>query len=57
MKEDDFRSFAQLFADAVKNKTGVGEKVARFRGSFTHLGYCFEGEDLESLKGKLIETF
>jgi aminomethyltransferase len=56
MKEKDFESFAQLFADAVKGKS-VAEEVAKFRADFQTLHYCFDGKIPKSFKSKLLETF
>ena len=52
MKEDDFREFATLFAEAVHGRS-VGDEVARFRKRFLNLHYCFDQdypEDVEALK-------
>lgn len=57
MKEKDFRAFAPLFADAVRNVNKVGEEVAGFREKFLTMHYCFDGEVPDSLKKKLLETF
>ena len=57
MKEADFEVFAQLFADAVKDKKGVADKVAQFRGSFLTMRYCFDGDTLEPFKNQLLDTF
>lgn len=56
MKEEDFRSFAALFADAVKGKS-VAAEVAKFRKNFLTMHYCFDGKDLEQQKAKLLATF
>ena len=56
MKEQDFRAFAALFADAVRGRK-VGAEVAKLRKSFLNMQYCFEEEDLEEQKTKLLSTF
>jgi aminomethyltransferase len=56
MKEEDFASFAGLFADAVKGRQ-VADKVADFRSGFQKLGFCFEEDDLKELKAGLLATF
>jgi glycine/serine hydroxymethyltransferase len=57
MKEPDFRELASLFADAVRNGSGVAEKVAEFRGRFRAMKFCFDDEALKPLKERLLETF
>ena len=52
MKEDDFREFASLFAEAANGRS-VGEEVSRFRKRFQDLHYCFDNEfpkEVEELK-------
>ncbi len=56
MKEADFEAFAPLFADAMKDKPGIGEEVARFRVGFQTLGYCFDGPDMDDVKQRLLKT-
>jgi aminomethyltransferase len=56
MKEQDFRAFAALFADAVRGRN-VGAEVAKFRQSFLNMQYCFGEKDLEEQKAKLLSTF
>jgi len=56
VKEDDFRAFAVLFADAVKCKA-VAEEVAKFRQKFLNMCYCFDGKDIEEQKARLLATF
>jgi hypothetical protein len=56
MKEHDFRTFAVLFADAVRGRN-VGPEVAKFRQSFLNMQYCFGEKDLEEQKAKLLSTF
>ena len=57
MKEADFQEFAALFADVVKSGKNVGNEVARFRGGFLDMQYCFDGPSLASQKGQLLSTF
>ena len=49
MKEDDFREFASLFAEAANGRS-VGEEVARFRKRFQNLNYCFDNEYPEAIE-------
>jgi aminomethyltransferase len=56
MKEADFREFAALFAEAVKSGKNVGDEVARFRGRFLDMHYCFDGESLAAQKEQLLST-
>jgi aminomethyltransferase len=56
MKEQDFRAFAALFADAVRGRN-VGPEVAKFRQGFLNMQYCFGVKDLEEQKTKLLSTF
>jgi glycine/serine hydroxymethyltransferase len=56
MKEKDFRSFAGIFADAVKGRN-VGEEVAKFRQNFLTMDFCFDGKDMEEQRAKLLSTF
>jgi aminomethyltransferase len=57
MKENDFRALASLFADAVNLGKNLADEVAAFRQRFLTMQYCFDGETLEPLKKKLLETF
>jgi glycine/serine hydroxymethyltransferase len=57
MKETDFEAFAPLFAEAVTGNTSVAEKVAKFREPFHQMQYCFDGEALQALKQRLLDTF
>ena len=57
MKEKDFEELASLFGDAVKNKKGVADEIARFRARFQSIHFCFEGEPFDSLKTELLKTF
>jgi aminomethyltransferase len=56
MKEEDFASFAGLFADAIKGMA-AGEEVAKFRSRFARMEFCFEEDDLKELKARLLATF
>ncbi len=56
MKETDFADFAALFAEAVRGRD-VGAEVAKFRGGFLAMKYCFEGGTLDPLKKELLKTF
>ena len=56
MKEKDFRTFAGMFAAAVRGEK-VGEEVARFRQNFRTMQYCFDESDLEEQTKKLLATF
>jgi glycine/serine hydroxymethyltransferase len=49
MKEDDFREFASLFAEAANGRS-VGEEVARLRKRFQNLHYCFDNEYPEAIE-------
>jgi len=53
MKEEDFRAFASLFADAVRGRPGVGEEVAHFREKFQKMVFCFEGDKIDACAKKL----
>ncbi|MBN1101954.1 MAG: glycine cleavage system protein T, partial [Deltaproteobacteria bacterium] len=57
MKEKDFETLAALFADVVKGNRDVKESVVRLRQGFQDMRYCFEGDELETLKEKLLATF
>ena len=57
MREKDFEELASLFSDAVRNKKGVGDKVARLRSRFQSMHFCFNGEPFDSLKTELLKTF
>jgi glycine/serine hydroxymethyltransferase len=57
MKESDFQEFAALFADCVKSGKNVGKEVARFRGGFLDMHYCFTGESMAAQKEQLLSTF
>ncbi len=57
MKENDFKKLASLFAEAVENKKGVADEIARFRAQFQSIHYCFEGEPFDSIKAELLKTF
>ncbi len=57
MKEKDFAAFAPIFADAMKDKPGVGDEVVRFRAPFQTLSYCFDGPDIDAVKARLLNTF
>jgi aminomethyltransferase len=52
MKERDFRELAGLVAEAVRGRRSVRDEVARLRGRFLELGYCFPERELE---GRLAE--
>jgi glycine/serine hydroxymethyltransferase len=52
MKERDFRELAVLVAEAVRGRRSVRDEVARLRGRFLELGYCFPERELE---GRLAE--
>jgi aminomethyltransferase len=53
MKERDFEEFAGLFADCVKNGKAVGDAVAKLRGRFQTLGFCFAGSVVDELTKEL----
>lgn len=53
MNETDFEAFADIFADAVKGKPGVGEKTAQFRENFQTMRYCFDEAMTEPLVAEL----
>jgi len=57
MREDDFREFAVLFADAVKNKAEVKDTVAEFRSRFSTMQYCFSPDTAGTYIEKLRDTF
>lgn len=57
MKEKDFAALAALVAEVVRGGKHVGEKVARLRGGFQTMHYCFEQEALEPFKRRLLGTF
>jgi glycine/serine hydroxymethyltransferase len=56
MREADFATLAPLFADAVRGVDHVAEQVARFRGRFQTLHYCFDAEALVPLRERLRAT-
>jgi aminomethyltransferase len=45
MREEDFRTLAQLIKDAVVNRQNVRDEVARFRSRFHDLHFCFTGPE------------
>jgi aminomethyltransferase len=50
MKEDDFKSIAQLLHDAVAMKKDVRDEITAFRTRFTQMQFCFDSsENLEPL--------
>ena len=53
MKEKDFAEFAGIFADAVRGKAGIGQKVAGFRQRFQKMEYCFDESVVNSLLEEL----
>ncbi|MCG6534366.1 MAG: glycine cleavage system protein T, partial [Syntrophales bacterium LBB04] len=57
MKEKDFQALAHLFAAVVKGDRNVQKEVARFRGDFLEMQYCFGGETIEPFKKRLLKTF
>ncbi len=57
MKEKDFGELAELMADVILRNRDVADAVARFRGRFLEMQYCFQGEEIRELKEKLLETF
>jgi aminomethyltransferase len=57
MKEADFQQFAALFADCVRSGKNVGKEVARFRGGFLDIHYCFDGPSLADQREQLLGTF
>jgi glycine/serine hydroxymethyltransferase len=56
MKEEDFRSLAPLFAEAVRGRN-VADEVAKFRQNFLKIGYCFDGDDIKEQKARLLAGF
>jgi aminomethyltransferase len=52
MKERDFRELAVLIAAVVRENRTVQNEVAKLRGRFLELGYCFSETELE---GRLAE--
>jgi aminomethyltransferase len=57
MKEKDFEALAGLMAEVIKKNKPVKEAVVRLRQDFLKLRYCFEAEELEPLKQRLLATF
>jgi aminomethyltransferase len=57
MVERDFEEFAALFAAAVREEKGVGERVAAFRHRFQEMRFCFTGDDIGPLQERLLRTF
>jgi aminomethyltransferase len=49
MREADFQELAQLIRDCVVEGKGVKDEVTAFRQRFLELGYCFSGEESDSL--------
>jgi len=56
MKENDFESLAPMFADVIKGKANIGKEIAKFRGNFTTMQYCFDEHAVGSYKKQLLET-
>jgi glycine/serine hydroxymethyltransferase len=57
MVESDFAELAALFAAAVREEKGVGERVAVFRRRFQEMRFCFDGDDFAAVQEKLLRTF
>jgi aminomethyltransferase len=57
MKENDFETFAGLFADALRGSAGTAERVAEFRGQFLDMQYCFKDPELRPFFDSLLGTF
>ncbi len=55
MKEEDFRTAAQLLADVIAGGRSVKEEVKKFRTGFLDMKYCFTGKDFELYRDKLCD--
>jgi glycine/serine hydroxymethyltransferase len=53
MKEDDFRSLAELIHDVVDNNKKVADSVKGLRSRFLDLRFCFQKEDYGDLWERL----
>ena len=53
MREDDFRSIAELIRDVVANNSDVADKVKVLRERFDALQFCFSGDEYAELLEKL----
>lgn len=57
MKEDEFQELAQLMAEVILHNKEVGPEVARLRGRFQEMRYCFSEPELEGFKQRLLASF
>jgi aminomethyltransferase len=53
MKEDDFRSLAQLMAEVIQKDAVVVDEVKELRKPFTELKFCFNDQQFEDILQKL----
>lgn len=57
MQGRDFERLAALLSEVVKKGKDVKEEVIGFRKGFEQMRFCFEGEQLNSLREDLLATF
>lgn len=57
MQEKDFAELAGLVAEVILHGRTVKQEVAKLRGRFTQLNYCFDNQAIADLEEKLLATF